>query len=457
MNVSSISLSNLLGADVLQMIFQKLDGKDLRNCEAVCRQWRDILLAGTPWRRLFHRKILYSHLWRNEQKKLESNQQTLRTDQYRSVCKNLFQVERNWRMGRLHKSVYSVNAVGCYMTRSDDFVAWNLYEQGDECGRDGAFQRMEFSFLDTESMKITVFSLICGGMIMEEMLVHWGCTSEVEVCDHKNKWIVDVWNDEEFDRRQISFASGRLFQYSSDKNSGLERIRVWKMGHPSTLIHDCTFKNRNLFILKVDEQFIVATENGQKVDKPVHFISTESLEVFTSLNLNGFKWEYDRGLLFEFRGNGIVRILDVASKTYFNDVRIPFRKEEERFVDLLLRSWASSNSNVMVIGWKYSKESSGILSHLSVYDLEAVKKRNSDPDFHLLYTLQFEFDMEKFVMNEKLIAFSGYHTPKNSSVMVLNFANNFAERKSSDTKENLEVNEDVKMRIIYDPCVSYPY
>ena len=71
MSILSISRSNVLSYDVLLMIFQQLDGEDLVNCEAVCRQWRDVLLAGTPWRRLFHRKVNYSHLWRKEQKKLE--------------------------------------------------------------------------------------------------------------------------------------------------------------------------------------------------------------------------------------------------------------------------------------------------------------------------------------------------------------------------------------------------
>ena len=34
--VSSISQSNKLDEDVLLMIFQKLEGEDLVNCEAVC-------------------------------------------------------------------------------------------------------------------------------------------------------------------------------------------------------------------------------------------------------------------------------------------------------------------------------------------------------------------------------------------------------------------------------------
>ena len=52
------------------------------------------------------------------------------------------------------------------------------------------------------------------------------------------------------------------------------------------------------------------------------------------------------------------------------------------------------NSNVKAIGWIYSNENlSSKISHLSVCDLEAVKKLNSDPGSHLLYTLQFKFDI----------------------------------------------------------------
>jgi hypothetical protein len=77
MSVSSISQSNELGADVLQMIFQQLDGEDLVNCEDVCHQWWDILLAGTPWKKLFHRKKKSFPLWRGAQKTLKKNQPML--------------------------------------------------------------------------------------------------------------------------------------------------------------------------------------------------------------------------------------------------------------------------------------------------------------------------------------------------------------------------------------------
>ena len=77
---------------------------------------------------------------------------------------------------------------------------------------------------------------------------------------------------------------------------------------------------------------------------------------------------------------------------------------------------------------------------------------------HLLYTLQFQFDISthSFVMDETRIALIGSHytrkleTGAKKSMTALNLAN-FAERKSSDLKMNSEDNEDVKMKIIYDP------
>jgi hypothetical protein len=153
--------------------------------------------------------------------------------------------------------------------------------------------------------------------------------------------------------------------------------------------------------------------------------------------------------------NGIVRVMDVATGAYIIDVHKPFRKEDDH---VRLWPWAASNSTVMVLCWKYSTESSGTLSHLSVYDLEAAKKQNSDPGCHLLYTLQFQLEIEKFVMNESEIAVIGNNDTNNRFVTVLKFANfRFTERKSSASKENSEANEDVTMIVIYDPCVeSYP-
>ena len=484
MSIASISQSNVLSDDVLLMIFQQLEGKDLVKCEALCRRWRSVLLAGTPWRRFFHRKVTLSHLWRKEQEILERNQQTLQTGQYRDVCRNLLQVERNWCTGRFEKTVYSSDEIGGdhgwlrNMTISDDYVAWNAFDYSENgAHRSGCF------FLDKESNEITKFPPVLGYQTLNEMEVRFANSTESEVIvrDPKNQWTVNVGDAEEngYGYRQITFGSGRLVEYTRSQNGGTERLRIWKMRNQPTLLHERTFKDRNLEIYKVDEQFIVA-KCKNCVDyrsEVLYFFSTETLELLIKLDMDHCIWEYDRGLFFQRdRFNAIVRILDVTTGTVFNDVHMNFRKDT-------MWSWVCSNSNVVVIGWKYQNKK--MSSYLSVYDLEAVKKPNSDPGTHLLYTLQFKLDIHIFVMSETEIAINGEDYLHKKSVTILKFANfAFDERKThgmlvntsksgkapgfikkiknkrgrnSGLKQNPETNGNVKMKIIYYRRVdSYP-
>jgi len=286
--------------------------------------------------------------------------------------------------------------------------------------------------------------------------------------DPKNRCVINVLGEEEVNYSNyphIIFGNKLLVYHNHCDLDNREHIKIWRMGNPPILLKErIKFKNRDLEILKVDKQFIVARQFDDFDDfddsdddvsefDTLHFICPETLEKRHSLILMpDCKFEYNRGLLFQSHVKGIVRILDVASGTHFSDVRLPFRKEVEGSVQLL-DTWASSNSKCIVMGWKYSTKF-GTCSHLSVYDLEAVKKPNSDPSSHLLYTLQFQFDMEDFVMNESEIAFMGNDGKKNRSLIVLKFVNfNFDERKSSDLKENPEVNEGIKMKIILGPYV----
>jgi hypothetical protein len=276
-------------------------------------------------------------------------------------------------------------------------------------------------FLDTKSMKLTEIPLVSEQHVSQEMAVCWAdrASSVIEVRDPKNHWIINVKNAEENDyiHRQISLGSGRLVEYTRSENCGTERIRVWRMGNPPTLIHDRTRRDPNLEMYKVDEQFIAAKEISSMFTT-LYFISTETLEEFRTRVMLNCQWEYNRGLLFQTRVNGIVQILEVVSRTYLKDLRLPFRKEDEPFVDYLLLSWASSNSNVIVIGWNYKKD----------YD-------------------------------ESEIACMGENGRYNQLVTVLKLANfSFAERKSSDLKANSRANDNIKVKVIYGHCVdSYPY
>ena len=88
---------------VLLVIFDQLDYQDLLRCEAVCRQWRNVLLSGTPWRRLFHRKIISSEQWRDIVRILGVDVKKLEILHYRSLCRAIHreekQIDRNWRTG----------------------------------------------------------------------------------------------------------------------------------------------------------------------------------------------------------------------------------------------------------------------------------------------------------------------------------------------------------------------
>jgi hypothetical protein len=458
-----------------------LDGEDLVNSEAMFRLWRDVVQAGTPCKILFHRQIGNLPLWRNVQKKLESNQLTLRTGQYRGVCKDTPQVQLNWRTGNFKKFTYPVTKFTSEVNRPDSFkltigddcVAWNCSPSVKPKTNDGC------AFLDTESMEITEIPLYCMHEIVNGMLVRRGFShtgSTVSIWNPKFNWTI---KEKENDFGSICSGSGLLVYESHSRDRG-QRIEVWKMGNPPTLLRTRTFEDRQWKILKVDERFIVASESCYK-PQTLFFISTETLQEFTSLKamnyecylhegewgetspvsrkLVSFDCQYDQGLLFQYQGDGLVRILDVATGSNVNNVRIPFQSEDTKFIQLL-DTWVSSNSKVMVIGWKYLKDRNSRVSHLSVYDLEAVKKPNSDPGSHLLYTLQFQCDIHSFVMNENEIVFRAFSGKDGYwYVKVLKFANfSVAERKSSDLKEKPEdvgdSNEEIVQmkvkKIIYD-------
>jgi hypothetical protein len=154
--------------------------------------------------------------------------------------------------------------------------------------------------------------------------------------------------------------------------------------------------------------------------------------------------------LYQYRGDGIVQISDVATGPHFNDVQFSIEDKDKPFVEVTT-NWASSNSNVMVIDWNCSKTS----SHLSVYDLEAVKKPKSDPGSHRLYTLQIRFYISSFLMDETRIACTGLIGK--FYVTALNFhCYSIAKRKSSALKENPEDIENFRIRIILNFLKSNP-
>jgi F-box-like len=113
--------------EVLLVIFDYLDVEDLRRCEAVCHPWRKVLLAGKPWKRLFHRQIVSSLWWRQVGRNLVLDENELQTAHYRSLCRAIIRKlkpHENWRFGNFKKieKVDSLQVVPvqsmCFIDRS---------------------------------------------------------------------------------------------------------------------------------------------------------------------------------------------------------------------------------------------------------------------------------------------------------------------------------------------------
>ena len=113
--------------NVLLMIFQHLDGQDLLHCEAVCRQWRQVMLAGKLWRRWLNQRTKWPEL-RPFWQKVELDESNPLPD-YRAVCRVIlrpllrYQLDY-WRHGKYEQSFLTLNVLddvltnGSYIYRS---------------------------------------------------------------------------------------------------------------------------------------------------------------------------------------------------------------------------------------------------------------------------------------------------------------------------------------------------
>jgi F-box-like len=108
MSLSRYKTSKQLDEDVLLMIFDHLDDQDLLRCATVCRQWLNVLLSQTPWRRLFHRQIVSCPPWHQFWRDFGVDEKKLQSANYRGICKTIIQelkkIYNNWRDGNFKKT-----------------------------------------------------------------------------------------------------------------------------------------------------------------------------------------------------------------------------------------------------------------------------------------------------------------------------------------------------------------
>jgi hypothetical protein len=478
--MSSILISSIrgkcndLGEDVLHLIFQLLKGEDLVNCEAVCRQWREVLLSERLWRKLFERQLPYCPLVLPIREKLESKR-------YRDVCRSLLRVKRDWVEGNFTTWTHAPAQNSAFnLETNGDYVAWNFDRREPVSAyEDPRIRGCAFVNTTTDYMNITEMFSVYMFHIRDEMgNDYWpydntSRATRVVIHDPHGGWILDVPVDgrNDYIYRPNRFTGKLLVCYSASPAVHRERFRMWKIENlRPVLMSDRSreYIGRNKWIEDADDQFIVTSTRGNGSDRgpSLHFISSssDSLEEFRSLSVMcRVSYIYQRGLLFQRRRVGIVRILDVASGAHFRDARLPFRREDEAFISVPC-AWAACNSIVTVICWQYQNNENpqNVLSHLSVYDLErgaSVKSvdfydddgKLEDKSADLLYTLQFQLEIECFVMDDTRLAFIGSRIGKGDdrTVTVLNFAD-FLKRRPVDLNDPEAAKEGVCMRIFED-------
>ncbi len=465
-SICSVKSIEHVGEDVLQMIFKLLEVEDLENCEAVCRQWRAILHAGTPWRRLFNRRVIYFFpLLRQALKKLdiedckpekvigskppergEELNLKMKPSQYRDVCKNVLEVRRNWRTAKFTKWSHGPpeNSCACYLEIGDDYVSWNVEIHENDERRKGCF------FVDTtaESMKMTELCSVFHFQVLDGTgRPHWlhenrsGLVT-VEIHQPGTDCILNLSSQEAdgYIYHPTRFTGKQFICYSSCGGGDQGRLRIWTLENSQLILtHDHTRDGcRKLKMLDVDEKFLMASDLLQSNEEPgktFRFFDPETFEPVRAFSvLANVSCKYQRGLLFEHRVDaGTYRVLDVASGTHFNSAMLsPLRKEGEvAFIKGFICT-ISFNSSVIVISSVSESRSPDMqshpfLTHFSVYDLEVVKNGKHDSCCSPLYILQFPLLTTDWEMDETRLAVMGTYGPDftylgNRLVIVLNFS-----------------------------------
>jgi F-box-like len=93
-----------LNEDVLLKVFGQLDYEELVQCEAVCRQWREMLVCGQTWKKWFQKQVALSPPWREIWKKMAIDENALEPSDYRAICRQTYQyvkeLNSNWCTGQ---------------------------------------------------------------------------------------------------------------------------------------------------------------------------------------------------------------------------------------------------------------------------------------------------------------------------------------------------------------------
>jgi F-box-like len=379
MSALDCSPTRWLVEDVLLQIFQYLDGKDLLRCEAVCRQWRQVMLAGTPWRRWLNQRSPSPELRPFWQRARQNDS----FQDYRAICRYILLLDYNWRRGKYETSSLTLNNVGEVIT-SGDYIYCFINEGNSH----------PMIILDKTFQVRTI-----GRMAFEGELLH--CYKNMAIYVHLKKikfvdcsvgHVISELPVEGYSSVMNCRFNGELLTVRFD---GLvdNWLRVWRVENDYSTI--TLIKEINIIcdrLLEMDDKYIVVRG---RFDTDVYFICIKTLEVERTLYVGLEEIAYEQGLLF-ILGKKVIQIWDAASRTYLNDLDIHW--DYAPYSDSGARIKANSKFLVVVF--------EGSWNLLCVYDLEALKKGSTKR--LLLHKIDVPYSVHALSVDETHIVYCEY-------------------------------------------------
>jgi F-box-like len=389
---------------VLLVIFDQLDYQDLIRCEAVCRQWRNVLLSGIPWKKLFHRKIVSSQQWRNIVQIYGVDVENLETVHYRSLCRVIIQElkpnVRNWRSRRFKKTSSKND-----FKNISDITVWGDRIAVYSCSKDSG---QTFEFLHRTSLDVLSSMKIPDGssaVTNTEIVVVWD-KKNMNILDTAGQLISDVPELDEDERLTwvlmwCCITDDRMAVLSRSKSQ--EKLSIWDVSNPLRVTrlksrHFCLGVRFRLHSsMKMDEQFIVVS-TYQNPATGIKFFSKKTLDLHWQMSVPEYmtdNFAFGKGLLLKYvlkenEKYGVIQVYDVTSRTYLREMRIKGLQKWEKF-----QHHVHFNSKFMVF-----VQSEHFANRISIFDLEAIRNPNSSVNELLVHTPAVKFYSNRIVVTE---------------------------------------------------------
>jgi hypothetical protein len=429
--------------DVLLEVFEHLDYEELVRCEAVCRQWREILLCGSVWKQWFQKQIALSPSWQETWKRRASDDDALETADYRAICRETYQyvkeLKSNWCTGQAVQRNILLNLPpshrACRFYFYDDWIVVETWDF-DPHSREGTTYLnffMKNSSHVTECITLPPKHRFC--YIDRSFLICYKY-AKIKIFDRKIGHFTSEINSDDDDDLYIhcgTLCNGLLGVLFKDQINKRYLLRVWSVENPSriALMKQLPF---NLWgshfpvSITMDNQFIVVM--GYMPEEPIrlpkfnngpgvmplvaHFISTRTLEVKGSLTVDAERAAYDKGLLFVLI-HGRVRIYDVSSGTFYRDLHL---QKNLHSVD----GWFEVSVNSKYVAILYTDKSGWIKwkTMLKIYELDALKNAEAEPN-NLLFTTIEDLGDFSMIMDESRIVICNRTFDETSKAVALVF------------------------------------